>query len=598
MSDDKPRRFTVSMTTGLVAAFGAVVATAVVVVLLLSLEAGRRNVFGLLSGQAELVSLYLNQRIAAALSPTKRAVDRFAEDLAAGRVAREDESLRQYMRAVLPSVRNMSSLLFVDETRAFVAFRPADRVLVQELPREELPAMMRRAGFTDSAIGPVAKQARWGQVFRQDRGVAILGVRRDLPGGYVAAGIRMRDLSRDLAEAAELIEGTTFALYRHDFVLAHSRLAGTKTDGERALPHVNDFDDEVLRLFRAGSVDKAAFNRFSEESGIHIVLTEDYRDFPLIIQPVAGLGDLPVEVGVYFDGDRGDEVFRRLIGAAIAGLAVLVVALIVAYVLARGLAQPIRALGAAADRIRRLELDSVEILPATRVREIEFANRAFAGMAAALGWFQSYVPRPLADRLIRQAELPASKVREITVMFTDIAGFSGIAERLDADRTAAFLNEHFALLGTRIEAEDGIIDKYVGDSVMAFWGAPAEQPDHAARACRAALAIRDALITQNREREAAGQPAIRLRIGLQTGSALVGNIGAPGRINYTVVGDTVNQASRLEAYGKRVAPADCVIICGDRTINLAGDGFNAHNLGPTDIPGLQAPITVWVLGEE
>src|SRR5258708_16097094 len=137
-------------------------------------------------------------------------------------------------------------------------------------------------------------------------------------------------------------------------------------------------------------------------------------------------------------------------------------------------------------------------------------------------------------------------------MFTDIAGFTHQAERLSASDTAAFLNDHFSLLIPCIEAEGGTVDKFIGDSVMAFWSAPEPQPDHADRACRTALAIRAAVSAENDARCGRGEPPIRLRIGIHTGPAVIGNIGSAERVNYTVVGDTVNMAQRCEALAKEL----------------------------------------------
>jgi adenylate cyclase len=152
-------------------------------------------------------------------------------------------------------------------------------------------------------------------------------------------------------------------------------------------------------------------------------------------------------------------------------------------------------------------------------------------------------------------------------MFTDIVGFTLQAEGLSAPDTAAFLNHHFSLLIPCIEAERGTVDKFIGDSVMAFWNAPEQQTDHADRACRAALAIRAAIRSENEARIARGERAIRLRIGIHTGPAVVGNIGSADRVNYTVVGDTVNVAQRCEALGKELeeSRADVTILISSRT---------------------------------
>ena len=140
--------------------------------------------------------------------------------------------------------------------------------------------------------------------------------------------------------------------------------------------------------------------------------------------------------------------------------------------------------------------------------------------------------------------------RDMTVMFTDIPGFTTLSEQLSATEVANLLNDHFTLVAGCVEAEEGTIDKYIGDSVMAFWGAPSKQPDHAARAIRAALAIAETVRADNAIRRTDGRQEVRIRIGIHSGPALAGNIGAPGRINYTLVGDTVNAANRIEQLGK------------------------------------------------
>jgi class 3 adenylate cyclase len=150
------------------------------------------------------------------------------------------------------------------------------------------------------------------------------------------------------------------------------------------------------------------------------------------------------------------------------------------------------------------------------------------------------------------AESFIAKEREVTVLFTDIIGFTTIGHRLNTPALARFLNRHFAILGEVIDAEGGTIDKYIGDSVMAFWGAPAAQADHAERAARAAIEIGQRLQDDNARRKRKGLNPVRVRIGLHSGLALAGNIGAPGRINYTLVGETVNVAQRLEQFGKEI----------------------------------------------
>jgi adenylate cyclase len=146
------------------------------------------------------------------------------------------------------------------------------------------------------------------------------------------------------------------------------------------------------------------------------------------------------------------------------------------------------------------------------------------------------------------------------------------------------LNAHFTLLGQAIEAEGGIIDKYVGDAVVAIFGALVPLPNHAASAMRAALAVQDKL-----RAEAGKEGVFRIRIGLNTGSCVVGNVGSINRINYTAIGDSVNVAARLEAANRELGTA---ILASDATVRAAGAEFLCRSLGPIHVKGREEPVIV------
>ncbi len=218
-------------------------------------------------------------------------------------------------------------------------------------------------------------------------------------------------------------------------------------------------------------------------------------------------------------------------------------------------------------------------------------------MLGGLRWFEVYVPKSLVRRLVRQGEEPASEERELTVMFTDIVGFTGVAEGVTAEALADFLNHHFALIAAAVEDTGGTLDKFIGDAVMAFWGAPETQPDHAERACRAAQDICARITADNADRRADGLAPVGIRIGLHSGPAVVGNIGAPGRMNYTIVGDTVNVAQRLEQLGKRVHDGDreITVLVSEETAARLGSRDALEPAGSFEVPGRREPVEVFML---
>ena len=146
--------------------------------------------------------------------------------------------------------------------------------------------------------------------------------------------------------------------------------------------------------------------------------------------------------------------------------------------------------------------------------------------------------------------------QEITLVFTDVQGFTTIAESADPDVLMRQTSRYFSVLTQAFLAEGGTIDKFIGDAVMVFWNAPNPQPDHVARACRAALAAKAAGERLNAEFEAEGLKPFITRFGIHVGEAVVGNVGSTERMNYTALGNTVNLAARLEGLNKQVGTTD------------------------------------------
>ncbi len=183
------------------------------------------------------------------------------------------------------------------------------------------------------------------------------------------------------------------------------------------------------------------------------------------------------------------------------------------------------------------------------------------------------------------------------MLFTDIEGFTSLSETKIPEEVAALLNTHFGLVSSCISAEAGVVDKFIGDSVMAFWGGMGVDDAHAEHACRAALDIRRTIEDENVARKQRGEEPIRLRIGIHTGEAIVGNIGAAGRANFTVIGDTVNTAQRMEGLARefRKPDEDVVILISDHTARLLENKFEIEPCGKQQLKGRRQREEVYLL---
>jgi len=181
------------------------------------------------------------------------------------------------------------------------------------------------------------------------------------------------------------------------------------------------------------------------------------------------------------------------------------------------------------------------------------------------------------------------KLTEATVLFGDLAGFTAFSERARPEEVAELLEGYFTHSVEAIFEAGGTLDKFIGDCVMAFFGAPMPQPDHAVRAVRAAIEIQQAMREWNADRERRGLQVVKARIGLNSGPMMVGDIGSNRRVDYTVLGNTVNVAARLE---ETVAPAGEIAIGGE-TFRLLAGAIPTEPLGEFALKGLQQKITAY-----
>ncbi|TAK03648.1 adenylate/guanylate cyclase domain-containing protein [Patescibacteria group bacterium] len=208
--------------------------------------------------------------------------------------------------------------------------------------------------------------------------------------------------------------------------------------------------------------------------------------------------------------------------------------------------------------------------------------------------FSRYVSPHVVEELMEHPErlqLGGEK-REMTVLFSDIAGFTTIAESLDAVDLVAQLNEYLDAVSSVVLAHDGTIDKFIGDAVMAFWNAPLPQADHAIRACRAALAYKARLGELNAKRAQRGLPPFHARIGLNLGPMVVGNVGSSRRFDYTVIGDAVNLASRLESINKAYGTD---LIVSEAVLSETAGAFEARELDLIAVKGKDKPVRIFEL---
>lgn len=206
--------------------------------------------------------------------------------------------------------------------------------------------------------------------------------------------------------------------------------------------------------------------------------------------------------------------------------------------------------------------------------------------------FGLYLSPSLARLVSERPEMLAlgGDKRELTVLFSDIRGFTSLSEQLEPEVLVELLNTFLGEMTDIILGREGMLDKYIGDAIMAVWGAPLPQSDHAARSCRAALAMTSRLTLLNQYWEPRGWPALEIGVGLNTGAMVVGNMGSVRRLSYTVIGDNVNLGSRLEGLNKLYGTR---IIASEATIAAAGEVVVARELDRVRVKGRRLPVKIF-----
>lgn len=271
-------------------------------------------------------------------------------------------------------------------------------------------------------------------------------------------------------------------------------------------------------------------------------------------------------------------------------------AMLLAFQLASRYSRPLSRLAANSEHIRQLELDSTQPVR-SRISELSELAGAQEGMRSALDSFARYVPTDVVRELLHRGD--AARIggarEELTILFTDVEGFTAISERMSPEEITAHMAEYFGELLPILDAE-GTVDKLMGDGIVAFWGAPAPDAEHARHAVEATLTCLERLEERNAEWSARGLPPLPTRFGISCGPAVVGNVGSHSRLQYTAVGDSVNLASRLEGlnrmYGTRAMAAAPVP-------ERAGPGFVWRRVDCVRAKGKSEAVEVFeLLGRE
>ena len=384
-------------------------------------------------------------------------------------------------------------------------------------------------------------------------GITLTTALRDKQGQVTAVlgvDLRLDDLAEFVREIDVTPNSFAFIARRNGELIAHPALDTATLDGDMetagpTLFEVKRADRRDVRLFEAfaGTDDEAIQVAVGGETilGRRLALSGRFAlDADLFIG--APLSDFT---------EAAEAVKRSTLWIVVAMTLVVV---IVGFLIARAVSRPIQRAADTMNAIARLDLSTPLPSKPSALAEIQTLNTAVTMMHTALHSFTRYVPGDLVRNLLdlRQPLELGGMRREITVLFTDIESFTQLTETEQHEQMIDGLADYFDIIAETIAEHGGTLDKFIGDAVMAFWGAPGDDPDHTDHACDAVRKIIRRLETFNRQRLASGKLPLKTRFALHRGYAFVGNVGARHRFGYTALGDVVNTAARLEGAAREL----------------------------------------------
>ena len=597
-SPSRAKRWRVPVTAVAVFGLGALIALAAGVVLWLGLGSAAESTRSLIQERSDSALDTLERQLRSRLDPITEQARWIASLAAEGKLDIEDEArLDAFMFGALAATPQVAGIGFFHPDGIGRVWYRGARVAVRE-DRSADPGLREWL-----RAGEQAETSAWQNPIWLDT-LDTAAIFHDSPlrqggrfVGMLGQVVPIAELSEDLARDA-LPFTTPFVIHGGRYLLAHPQLihwSPPDTGESNPLATVEEVGDPVLAALGTTAVREG---QWLVRSGPEIDVSWVELDgvWHLVLRrEVSRYGDWTV--GVHIDTSRTDDSsLQRMARAGGGGLSVLIVAVVLAVMAGRRISRPVRAIAAAARVVESNRLGDVLPLRPSWIREMDDANRSFNRMVEGLRERQlirqtlgRYVPEKVAHALLSAGgRIEPSEVRA-SVLFCDLTGFTSLTETLGPTGIVDVINDWFSRMTEILERRGGTVIQFQGDAILATFNVPVADPEHARQAVQAALEMR----TETRRLTVAGRP-LQCRIGIGTGPVVAGAVGAAGRLSYTVYGDAVNLAARLEALNREHGTA--VLLCGETAAGAAD--LPIEPAGTATVRGQSVPTKLFTVRDE
>jgi class 3 adenylate cyclase len=399
-------------------------------------------------------------------------------------------------------------------------------------------------------------------------------------------------LSRNYADTGL----TPFVLYDRQYVLAHPMLINTALSSEaqqQPLSTIESLGDIILsRIWTPDEPMPFISEAMIDTHASGVIWGDDFYLF--VYRDINQYGTAPWTIGAYINTSlQNNDEIERLIEALFASVAVLIVSIAASIFIGRKVSKPIKAIVRAAHTVESGQLESVPHLPGSRIRELDDASNAFNNMVRGLierelirETLGKFVPEKVASSLLAGGGHIQPQEVVATILFCDIESFTQMTESLGPVKIVDVLNAYFSAMVVILEQHGGVVTQFQGDAILATFNVPVANPDHATSAVRAA----QEMLSQVAANRFVGE-TLNIRVGINTGPVIAGAIGAAGRLNYTVHGDTVNIAARLESLNKEYGSR--LMVSGNTKILV--QEFEFTQIGESLVRGHTQSILLYTL---
>lgn len=402
--------------------------------------------------------------------------------------------------------------------------------------------------------------------------------------GVLAIDVTLSSLKDILINSKTIASSKLYLINDADKIVSSTeKLEFNTVDGKVEFPSINQPEFEVIKKILA--------QKYIGKEAIYFQ-EKDYHVLAHVSEFKVG-GNQWSLVNITPDSEFLDVIFQLQFNTFVKCLFMVTLAAIIMFVFARSISGKISKLSINARKIENFELDKIESVH-SKVVEIQQLSHSMDAMNRSMDSFSKYVPKDLVLKLMREntnIDL-GGELREISLFFSDIEGFTTISEKVKPKELLEQVTDYFTVLTDIMTKQQGTIDKFIGDAIMAFWGAPDAMVNHPQRACHTALQIQRILHMKNSDWINLGLYPFVTRIGIHTATVLVGNIGSKTRLNYTAIGDDVNLCARLEGLNKYYKTN--IMISGDTYAKISGDFF-ARPLGKVAVKGKKTNVPIYEL---